>query len=119
MKILTGYHFPSGGQAKIDGASVTENPAHIKQRIGYLPESNPLYGDMNPLEYLRFAASARLLLKGEREKAVNEAIAACGLEGVRTQRIESLSKGYKPRPLSTIRPYSFLTNLPPGSIPTR
>jgi len=97
MKILTGYHFPSGGQVKVDGVSVTENPVQVKNRIGYLPESNPLYGDLNPTEYLHFVASARLLPKGERRKAVNEAITACGLEGVRTQRIESLSKGYKQR----------------------
>jgi len=97
MKILTGYHFPSGGKAVIDGVSVTENPVEVKNRIGYLPESNPLYGDLNPTEYLHFAASARLLPKEERRKAVNEAIVACGLEGVRTQRIESLSKGYKQR----------------------
>lgn len=97
MKILTGYHYPSAGQVKIDGVSVTENPVQVKNRIGYLPESNPLYGDLNPTEYLRFAASARLLPKDECPKAVNEAISACGLEGVRTQRIESLSKGYKQR----------------------
>jgi ABC-2 type transport system ATP-binding protein len=97
MKILTGYHFPSGGQVKIDGVSVEEDPLQVKQRIGYLPESNPLYGDLNPEEYLNFAASARLLSGEERQHAVNAALAACGLEEVRTQRIESLSKGYKQR----------------------
>jgi ABC-2 type transport system ATP-binding protein len=97
MKILTGYHFPSAGEAKIDGISVLDNPMQVKQRIGYLPESNPLYGDLNPMEYLHFAASARLLAGEERRKAVNETITACGLESVRTQRIESLSKGYRQR----------------------
>ena len=97
MKILTGFHFPSGGQAKINGVSVTENPVGVKNLIGYLPESNPLYTDLNPGEYLRFAASARLLPKEKQRQAVDEAISACGLEGVRAQRIESLSKGYKQR----------------------
>ena len=97
MKILTGFHFPCAGQVKIDGIPVTENPVFVKSRIGYLPESNPLYGDLTPDEYLHFAASVRLLRKAERRKAVNEAISACGLEGVRNQRIESLSKGYKQR----------------------
>ena len=97
MKILTGYHFPSGGQVRVNDVSVTENPVEVKNLIGYLPEGNPLYGDLNPTEYLNFAASARLLPKAERRKAVNEAITACGLEGVRNQRIESLSKGYKQR----------------------
>jgi len=97
MKILTGYHFPSGGQAIIDGISVEESPVEVKKRIGYLPESNPLYGDMSPEEYLYFAASARLLPKEKIRKAVDDAIAACGLEGERSHRIESLSKGFKQR----------------------
>jgi ABC-2 type transport system ATP-binding protein len=97
MKILTGYHFPSGGEAVIDGISVEESPIEVKKRIGYLPESNPLYADMSPEEYLYFAASARLLPKEKRRKAIDDAIAACGLEAERNRRIESLSKGYKQR----------------------
>jgi ABC-2 type transport system ATP-binding protein len=97
MKILTGFHFPSGGQVEIDGISVVEEPLEIKKRIGYLPESNPLYGDMSPEEYLYFAASARLIPAGYRQKAVDDAIKACGLDGAKTERIDSLSKGYKQR----------------------
>jgi len=97
MKILTGYHLPSRGQVRIDGIAVDEEPVEIKKRIGYLPENVPLYGDLSPDEYLYFAASARLIPKGDRRKAVDGAIAACGLEGYRTQRIESLSKGYRQR----------------------
>ena len=97
MKILTGYHFPSGGRVEIDGISLDESPVEIKKRIGYLPEANPLYGDLTPEEYLNFVASARLIQGEERRKALDNAVAACGLEGVRRQRIESLSKGYKQR----------------------
>jgi len=97
MKMLTGFHFPSGGQVKIDGISVEENPVEVKKRIGYLPENNPLYGDLSPVEYLSFMASARLIPGEKKQKALKEAIAACGLEEVRNQRIESLSKGYKQR----------------------
>ena len=97
MKMLTGYHFPSNGQLRIDGVSVEENPVEIKKRIGYLPENNPLYGDLNPAEYLSFIASARLIPKEKRQKALDGALKACGLEEVRKQRIESLSKGYKQR----------------------
>ena len=97
MKILTGYHFPSQGQVKIDGISVEDDPVAIKNRIGYLPENVPLYGDMNSEEYLAFAASSRLLPKADMQNAVNKAIEACGLEGYRKQRIESLSKGYRQR----------------------
>jgi len=97
MKILTGYHFPSGGRVEIDGISLEESPVEIKKRIGYLPEANPLYGDLTPEEYLDFVASARLIQAEERKKALSSALAACGLEDVRRQRIDSLSKGYKQR----------------------
>ena len=97
MKMLTGFHFPSSGQLRIDGISVEEEPEEIKKRIGYLPENNPLYGDLNPEEYLSFVASARLIPAKQKQKALEAAISACGLEEVRYQRIESLSKGYKQR----------------------
>jgi ABC-2 type transport system ATP-binding protein len=97
MKILTGYHFPSGGEATIDGISVEENPVETKRRVGYLPESISLYDDMSAEEYLYFAASARLLPKSVRRNAVESAVAACGLEGYETTRVSNLSKGYKQR----------------------
>jgi ABC-2 type transport system ATP-binding protein len=97
MKILTGYHFPSSGAALVDGISVEEDPVEVKKRIGYLPESVPLYGDMTPAEYLRFVAESRLLPKSGKQKAVNAALAACGLEQYRQRRIDTLSKGYRQR----------------------
>ena len=97
MKMLTGFHFPARGKVKIDGISVEEDPLEIKKRIGYLPENNPLYGDMSPDEYLSFIASVRLIPKTKRKKALDGAISACGLEEVRRRRIETLSKGYKQR----------------------
>jgi ABC-2 type transport system ATP-binding protein len=97
MKILTGYHFPSGGDALVDGISVEDDPVETKKRIGYLPESVPLYGDLNPTEYLGFIAEARLIPREERKKRVDEALEACGLTHMRSKRIENLSKGYKQR----------------------
>jgi ABC-2 type transport system ATP-binding protein len=97
MKILTGYHFPSAGNAVIDGISVQEDPVEVKKRIGYLPESVPLYGDLTVTEYLAFIARARLVLTEERKRAIEESIASCGLEQVRWKRIETLSKGYRQR----------------------
>jgi ABC-2 type transport system ATP-binding protein len=97
MKVLAGYHFPSSGSVTIDGLSAEAETVAVKNRIGYLPENNPLYGDMTPREFLHFAAAARLIRKNERENAVNAAIAACALSRVETQRIESLSKGYRQR----------------------
>ena len=97
MKILTGYHFPFSGKVEIDGIPLQESPLEIKKKIGYLPESNPLYGELTPEEYLDFVASSRLLAGDKKQKALNVAITACGLEGVRKQRIDSLSRGYRQR----------------------
>jgi ABC-2 type transport system ATP-binding protein len=97
MKILTGFHFPSEGSVLVDGVSVQEDPVEVKKRIGYLPESVPLYGDLTVEEYLSFIAAARLIPGGERQKTLGASLAACGLEQVRGRRIETLSKGYKQR----------------------
>jgi ABC-2 type transport system ATP-binding protein len=97
MKILTGYHFPSGGTALIDGIQVDDNPVEVKKRIGYLPENVPLYGDFTVDEYLAFVAEARLIPSGERKKAINMSLDACGLTAYRSRKIETLSKGYRQR----------------------
>jgi ABC-2 type transport system ATP-binding protein len=97
MKILTGYHFPTSGEAKVDGVSVQDHPVEVKKRIGYLPESVPLYGDLKASEYLGFIASARLIPKDERKAAVSRALELCGLEDAADKPIEALSKGYKQR----------------------
>lgn len=97
MKVLTGYHFPTAGTALVDGVSVQEDPVAVKKRIGYLPESVPLYGDLTVDEYLSFIADARLIPAQERKQAIQESLAACGLEQAAGKRIETLSKGYKQR----------------------
>lgn len=97
MKVLTGYHYPSSGTALVDGVDVAEDPIAVKRRVGYLPESVPLYQDLTTSEYLDFAADARNLTGSERSSAIERAIESCGLVGVRNKRIEGLSKGYKQR----------------------
>ncbi|MCL2762740.1 MAG: ATP-binding cassette domain-containing protein [Treponema sp.] len=97
MKILTGFHFPSGGTALVDGIQVDEDPVEIKKRIGYLPENVPLYGDLTVDEYLAFIAEARLIPVEERSTAINTSLEACGLSAYRGRKIETLSKGYRQR----------------------
>ena len=97
MKILTGYHFPSGGTALVDGIQVDEDPVEVKRRIGYLPENVPLYGDMTVDEYLAFIAEARLIPPGGRAKAIDACLEACGLGAYRSRKIDTLSKGYRQR----------------------
>jgi ABC-2 type transport system ATP-binding protein len=97
MKVLTGYHFPSSGSALVDGIDVAEDPIAVKRRVGYLPESVPLYQDLTVAEYLDFAADARGIEGAERSAAIERAIGACGLSGVYRKKVEDLSKGYKQR----------------------
>ncbi|MDR1031229.1 MAG: ATP-binding cassette domain-containing protein [Treponema sp.] len=97
MKILTGYHFPSAGSALVAGISVQEDPVEVKKRIGYLPESVPLYGDLTVDEYLSFIADARMIRPDARQEAIQSSLTACGLEQVAGKTIETLSKGYKQR----------------------
>jgi len=97
MKILTGYHFPSGGAAFVDGISVEEQPLEIKKKIGYLPENVPLYSDMTVNEYLNFVSDARFIPKPKRASAIDASMEACGLVPYRSRRIETLSKGYRQR----------------------
>ncbi|MDR0568722.1 MAG: ATP-binding cassette domain-containing protein [Spirochaetaceae bacterium] len=97
MKILTGYHFPTAGTARINGVSVQEDPVAVKKQLGYLPESVPLYGDLTVEEYLSFIADARAIPVKKRKSAIQTACHACGLEHVAGKRIETLSKGYKQR----------------------
>jgi ABC-2 type transport system ATP-binding protein len=97
MKILTGYHFPSGGSAMVDGIMVTEDPVELKRRIGYLPEQVPLYGELTVAEYLDFIAAGRLIPRNKRRGAIELSMEACGLADWRFRRIETLSKGFRQR----------------------
>ncbi|MDR0997945.1 MAG: ATP-binding cassette domain-containing protein [Treponema sp.] len=97
MKILSGFHFPSSGTALVDGIPVEEDPVELKKRIGYLPETAPLYGELTVDEYLSFIARARLIPPARRREAVNASLEACGLAPYRSRRIETLSKGYRQR----------------------
>jgi ABC-2 type transport system ATP-binding protein len=97
MKILTGYHFPSGGSALVDGVPVTGDPVELKRRTGYLPETAPLYGELTVEEYLDFAAAVRLIPRAKRQAAIDLSMDACGLTDCRFRRIETLSRGFRQR----------------------
>lgn len=74
-----------------------KNPEEAKKCIGYLPEIPPLYTDMTPLEYLRFAAELKGIAKNKRKEEVKKVIADARLEDVKDRLIHNLSKGYKQR----------------------
>jgi ABC-2 type transport system ATP-binding protein len=97
MKILTCYHFPSAGNAWVNGFNVYANPIEVKQNIGYLPEHTPLYGELNVQEYLRFMARARGVEPAHQDERIQWVVDVCGLQAVRYRSIDALSKGYRQR----------------------
>ena len=97
MRMVTGFLPPTAGAIRICGISMTDQPKDAKQRIGYLPESAPLYNDMTVTGFLRFGAEIRGLRGSARNSAVERAIETCFLQGVADQSIDTLSKGYRHR----------------------
>lgn len=97
MKILAGYVRPTAGAAFVDGVDVALDPLTTRQRIGYLPENNPLYEDMMVLDFLEFVARMRSLPKANQRKRIDRVAEQCGLKNVLGKDIGQLSKGYRQR----------------------
>ena len=97
MKLLTGFLEPSSGSAVIDGQDVTEYAADVRRKVGYLPETVPLYSDMSVVDYLEFAATVRGVPAPDRPSAVRRAVAATGLRERALDAIDTLSRGFKQR----------------------
>lgn len=97
MKVITCYLPPSEGTVLVDGLDVRTDPVAVRQRIGYLPESTPLYQDMNTFDYLDFVASMRGVPSHERTGRIAQMVELCGLGDVLGKSINALSKGYRQR----------------------
>lgn len=97
MRMVTGFLPPTAGDARICGISITANASEAKRKIGYLPESAPLYNDMTVIGFLRFCAAIRGLAGPEKKEAVEKSIETCFLGSVAHQSIDTLSKGYRHR----------------------
>ena len=97
MRMITQFLDPDTGTITLDSVPVGADPRASKRRIGYLPENNPLYGDMLVADYLAFIADLREIAGGERTRALDEAVASTGLEPVYYRPIGELSKGFRQR----------------------
>jgi ABC-2 type transport system ATP-binding protein len=97
LRILSGYLGPTKGDVKVDGISVVDDPVRAKQRIGYMPETSPLYPEMKVGEYLRFRAELKGVRSGDRKAAVRRALVDAGLDDWEGVLIGHLSKGYRQR----------------------
>ena len=97
MRILTCFLPPTSGAAQVAGFDVMQQPLEVKKRIGYLPETPPLYPEMEVIEYLQFVGRLKGIAKADLGKRVDEVIERCALGDVRTRLISKLSKGYRQR----------------------
>jgi len=98
MKMLTGFIRPDAGTATVGGIDVTVDPVGVKRQLGYLPESAPAYPEMTVAEFLAFIAEIRGFRDVVEKRArVEHVLNLTHLASVRTQTIETLSKGYKQR----------------------
>lgn len=94
MRMITGFLRPTYGTIKIDGTDITEQPVESKRKIGYMPESAPLYGDMIVSDYLSYIAD----IEGKNaDEKVPLLCRECGLEEVMHKNISDLSRGYRQR----------------------
>lgn len=97
MRMITGYLNPTKGSITVDGLSMADHPRKARMKIGYLPETPPLYPEMTVQSYLRFIADLRDVPVREQKQRIAETIGKLGLQGRERQVIRSLSKGYKQR----------------------
>jgi ABC-2 type transport system ATP-binding protein len=97
MRILTGFMAPTDGRVEVAGLDIAENVIEVKRKVGYLPESTPLYGDLRVEEYLDFVAEIKGLKGSARKKKVEEVLETTFIADRRRSLIASLSKGYRQR----------------------
>ena len=94
MRMITGFLMPSDGQIKIDGIDIMSSPVECKRKIGYMPESAPLYGEMIVEDYLRYIADMQGVNADEKVPFLCH---QCGLKEVMHKNICDLSRGYRQR----------------------
>ena len=97
MRMLTTYLTPTSGRANLAGHDVLDEPLEVRRKLGYLPESVPLYGEMRVREFLRFRAKLKDVPRSGLRRAVSEVVARCGLDQVENRIVGQLSRGYRQR----------------------
>ena len=97
MRMLTCFLPPSAGSATVAGFDVLEQPLEVKKRIGYLPESPPLYPEMDTAEYLSFVGRLKGLSSGDLRQRIDYVCDRCAITDVKHKLLGKLSKGYRQR----------------------
>jgi ABC-2 type transport system ATP-binding protein len=97
LRLITGFLRPSQGSVKVHGMDVTENLLEIRRLIGYLPEENPLYPDVEVVDHLEFVAALQGVPQREIPRRVREVVELFGLQDIRYDDIGTLSRGLRQR----------------------
>lgn len=97
MRILTTYLYPSSGTAAVEGFDILEQPTEVRKRTGYLPETAPLYMDMQVDEYLQFVGAARGLEGLKLQQRIQWVKDACDISFIWKHMLSEISKGYRQR----------------------
>ncbi len=97
LKIITCYMPPTEGRVRVDGIDCLEDSLAVRKRLGYLPESVPLYKEMTVGRFLRFVAESKGVDGKQRNKEIDRVVDTCGLSSVKNRIIAHLSKGYRQR----------------------
>jgi ABC-2 type transport system ATP-binding protein len=97
MKILTGFMPQTAGQVTVDGVDLNRDGLAVRRRIGYLPESTPLYPEMLVYDYLAYVATIRGISRGDVHARIGRAAGLCGIADRAGHAIGTLSKGLKQR----------------------
>jgi ABC-2 type transport system ATP-binding protein len=97
LRMLTGYLPPTSGSARVAGHDVVEESMRVRERIGYLPESVPLYRDLTVASYLDLVATLKGMARAGRRERIAAVVESCGLTEVYARRIGALSRGYRQR----------------------
>tara|TARA_B100000029_G_C17596056_1_gene964177 strand:- start:1337 stop:2284 length:948 start_codon:yes stop_codon:yes gene_type:complete len=97
LKVMTGYLSPSRGNVYLNNLNIIDHSLEIQKQIGYLPELNPLYGEMKVFDLLEFVAQIRQITGKNFKKSLSRVIDQCGLNGVIHKSVDECSKGYKQR----------------------
>jgi ABC-2 type transport system ATP-binding protein len=97
MRILTGFIPATRGTAVVAGHDILSQPLEAKRKVGYLPESPPLYPEMTVYDYMEFVARIKGVPRERRKKRVEESLERCAVADVRDKLTGKLSKGYRQR----------------------
>jgi ABC-2 type transport system ATP-binding protein len=97
MRILTCYLPPTEGKARVAGFDVFEEPLEVKRRVGYTPETPPLYPDMSVVDFLDFCARIKGVPKASRKPRIAETVEKTRIGDAQNKLIGTLSKGYRQR----------------------